>query len=170
MYRDHLLGVMGDRRHLGPDGRRLDPATRRFTEPEVVPQRDNRSYSTMQPGINAGEAHRYHNGAFGGRYGDELRLMVEGYVRFDRRCTRMIVHDLCSSCKLCSLFRVVAQVRHDTRWAAVGCQTPRVCEVIEPLMGADFRVVYVSHWPLWARGCFSSAMHSASLRHFCLFS
>jgi hypothetical protein len=21
-YRDHLLGVMGDRRHLGPDGRR----------------------------------------------------------------------------------------------------------------------------------------------------
>ena len=49
--------------------------------------------------FNAGQGARFHNGDFGGRYGDELRLMVEGYVR------------------------------HDTRWAALGCESPRMREV-----------------------------------------
>ena len=35
MYRDHLLGVMGDNRYLDNDGHRKDPATRTFTEPTV---------------------------------------------------------------------------------------------------------------------------------------
>ena len=33
-------------------------------------------------------------------------------------------------------------MRHDPRWAVVGCNTPRIREVIEPLMGDDFTVVY----------------------------
>ena len=33
-------------------------------------------------------------------------------------------------------------MRHDPRWAALGCNTPRIREVIEPLMGDDFTVVY----------------------------
>ena len=136
--RDHLLGVMGDLQYLGPDGRRRDRTTCRFTEPEVIPPSDNRSYSLARRELEGGAMHinagqgqvhravsaalglwaapehpsagmpllqRFHNGDFGGRYGDELRLMVEGYVR------------------------------HDPRWAQIGCENDRVQAVIEPLLG-----------------------------------
>ena len=117
-YRDHLLGVMGDWNFLDDAGRRRDPATTLYTEPAVVPPRANRSYTltpddeTRYVRVNAGQGQRWHNGDFGGRYNDELRLMVEGYVR------------------------------HDPRWAAQGCENERVRAVIEPLLGDDFRVVY----------------------------
>ena len=117
MYRDHLLGVMGDLTFLDNAGRRRDPATACYTEPSVVPPRDERSYTLFSEDdrfthVNAGQGQHWHNGDFGGRYGDELRLMVEGYVR------------------------------HDPRWAQQGCDNARVRAVIEPLLGDDFRVVY----------------------------
>ena len=117
MYRDHLLGVMGDWNFLDDTGNRRDRAAARYTEPTVVPPRAQRSYTLFSeemrfPHVNAGQGQRWHNGDFGGRYGDELRLMVEGYVR------------------------------HDPRWAAQGCENERVRAVIEPLLGDDFRVVY----------------------------
>jgi hypothetical protein len=117
MYRDHLHSVMGDLNFLDEEGRRRDPATATFTEPSVTPPRSERSYTLISNEVgeahfNAGLGQHWHNGDFGGRYGDELRLMVEGYVR------------------------------HDPRWAATGCENERVRAVIEPLLGDDFRVVY----------------------------
>ena len=118
-YRDHLLGVMGDRRYLDADGRRKDPATRRFTEPpDPPPDRLYPGDLDRFPRLHQGEGSQFHNGDFsapfngGGVYGDDLRLGIEGYIR------------------------------HDPRWGSVGCETRRVLDVIEPLMGADFRVVY----------------------------
>jgi len=112
-YRDHLLGVMGDVRFLGPDGSRRDPATRRFTEPVIVPPRDRgKEQLSRYSHTNHDRGQRFHNGDFGQVYGDELRLGVEGYIR------------------------------HDPRWGSLGCETRRVLDVVEPLMGSDFRVVY----------------------------
>ena len=118
-YRDHLLGVMGDRRYLDADGRRKDPATRRFTEPpDPPPDKLYPGDHNRFPRLHEGEGSQFHNGDFsapfngGGVYGDDLRLGIEGYIR------------------------------HDPRWGSVGCETRRVLDVIEPLMGADFRVVY----------------------------
>jgi hypothetical protein len=89
MYRAHLLSVMGDLRYLNVDGKRLDPATARFTEPSVTPPREERSYTISAESqfdhANVGEGQRWHNGDFEGRYADELRLMIEGYVRHDPR-------------------------------------------------------------------------------------
>lgn len=117
IYRDHLLGVMGDLRYLTPGGSRRDPATRRYTEPTPQPasrflhQPDRSRF----PLVNEGQGAQFHNGDFtraDGVYGDELRLGVEGYIR------------------------------HDPRWGKLGCETPIVRAVIDPLLGADFRVVY----------------------------
>ena len=108
IYRDHMLGVLGDNRFIGPDRQRRDPATRRFTEPDVLPPNPP---PPSEP-VNEGQGRRYHNGDFGPRYGDELRTSTEGYIR------------------------------HDPRWAVLGCETARIREVIEPLVGSDFRVVY----------------------------
>eukprot|EP01043_Picozoa_sp_COSAG02_P047462 COSAG02_NODE_4553_length_5223_cov_3.850117_3_plen_275_part_00 len=117
MYRDHLLGVMGDLRYLNTDGSRHDEATRRYTEP--TPQPASRFLYTPDrsrfPVVNEGQGARFHNGDFtsaDGVYGDELRLGVEGYIR------------------------------HDPRWGQVGCETPIVRAIVDPLLGADFRVVY----------------------------
>jgi hypothetical protein len=126
LYKDHLLGVMGDLRYLDANGFRNDPATRHFTEPVVLPRKEQTSRHNQDPNrfplVNKGIGSRYHNGDFTaggddvsyntGVYGDELRLGVEGYIR------------------------------HDPRWAALGCETPIVRAVIDPLLGADFRVVY----------------------------
>lgn len=124
LYKEHLLGVMGDRRYLDASGSRTDPATARFTEPTVLPASENRSQEDPSrfPLVNRGQGSAYHNGDFTaagggvsystGVYGDELRLGVEGYIR------------------------------HDPRWAELGCEKPAVRAVIDPLLGSDFRVVY----------------------------
>ena len=97
MYRDHLFSVVGDLRYLGPDGKRLDHATKRFTEPDVIPPREERSYTMNSEGsrfpvVNVGQGQSFHNGDFAGRYADELRLMIEGYVRHDPRWVRAQRH------------------------------------------------------------------------------
>ena len=86
MYRDHLLGVMGDNRYLDKDGHRIDVATRRFTEPTVSPPREERSYTITAEGdrfshANAGEGQHWHNGDFGGRYGGEFWKVGFGAAR-----------------------------------------------------------------------------------------
>lgn len=110
---------MGDLRYLDADGRRKNPATRRFTEPpDPPPEKLYTSDHSRFPRLHQGEGSRFHNGDFsaqfngGGVYGDDLRLGIEGYIR------------------------------HDPRWGSVGCETRRILDVIEPLMGTDFRVVY----------------------------
>jgi len=99
LYRDHLLGVLGDRRYLDASGSRKDPATRHFTEPTVLPAKEDTSRynqdSSRFPLVNQGQGSIYHNGDFTaggddvsyntGVYGDELRLGVEGYIRHDPR-------------------------------------------------------------------------------------
>jgi hypothetical protein len=116
-YRDHLLGVVGDLRYLDSSGSRKDAATRCFTEP--TPQPESRFLyqpdRSRFPVVNEGQGARFHNGDFtsaDGVYGDELRIGIEGYIR------------------------------HDPRWGQLGCEQPLVRSVIDPLLGADFRVVY----------------------------
>ena len=117
LFRDHLLGVMGDNRHVdGTTGPRLDPATRRFTEP-LEPPLEMTSLGNTAEGeyaqANVGCGRAFHSGDFGGVYGDECRLGVEGYIR------------------------------HDPRIATIGCdQTRGGVDVIDALLGEDFRAVY----------------------------
>ena len=119
MYRDHLLAVMGDRRHLLENGLRADPAARKLTTPPDPPFELTsriRELQTERHAVraNAGRGDAFHNGDFGLLYNDECRCGIEGYIR------------------------------HDPRLAAVGCDRTRtaVGGVIEPLLGEDFRVVY----------------------------
>ena len=102
---------MGDLRYLDADGRRKNPATRRFTEPpDPPPEKLYTSDHSRFPRLHQGEGSRFHNGDFsaqfngGGVYGDDLRLGIEGYIR------------------------------HDPRWGSVGCETRRILDVIEPLI------------------------------------